>query len=284
MDIIEEGMRKRFEEGASCPYCESKKIQKNGFYREEQRYKCKECYKTFTKETKTLTHGSHYKNKWPEFIKSMENGETLREAGEKINVNYATLHFWRHKILSILNGDNENELNGEVEIIKTTLPYVNKNRNDKRYSKDKNLEKDVNLVLLYQRTGGISSFVYQNSTLPINFLREIEHLVSEKTIFYLPNTHPFRFPMIGLKFKFKDTLKKPPEGCTFYEFKVTRFILDFCHWKFKFNGVSSKYLSKYVSYYKNLLVFKNMREIILNSFEKLCQVGGLDPIIGDVLF
>lgn len=283
MDILEE-INKRFKDGVTCPYCKSKKIQKYGFYNEDQKYKCKECCRSFTKYTKTLLHWSHYKEKWGDFIISMGKEETLRESGEELDVNYSTLHFWRHKILAILNEDNENEINGEVEIIKKVLPYVNKNRKDKDYSKDRNLEKDVNLVLLYNKSGKISSFVYGEYMQPMDFLKEIIPIINKDTLFYLPNNKPFRYPMIGLKLKFKDTLKPSPEGCSLCDFSVNKYILEFCHWKFKFKGISSKYLSKYVSYYSSLKIFKNMKEKIFESFGNLCQIGGFVPTLGHVLY
>jgi len=42
--------------GISCPYCRSKDVVKNGFYRyksnAEQRYRCKSCGKSFTERSK----------------------------------------------------------------------------------------------------------------------------------------------------------------------------------------------------------------------------------------
>jgi len=131
----------------------------------------------------------------------------------------------------------------------------------------------MNLTILYQRDCNISSFIYRARTLPIDFLREIVPLVDKDAVFYLPSTHPFRFPMIGLKLNFKDTLKAAPEGCSCNDFSVINYTVNFCHFMYRFNGVSTKYLPKYLSYFMSLEVFKNMKEKIINSFNRLIQPG-----------
>ena len=45
---------KRFENGVVCPICGKKHIQKFGSSSGIQRYRCKDCSKTFTEYTKTV--------------------------------------------------------------------------------------------------------------------------------------------------------------------------------------------------------------------------------------
>ena len=50
--------------GISCPYCRSKDVVKNGFYRyksnAEQRYRCKSCGKSFTERSKSPFKGMRH--------------------------------------------------------------------------------------------------------------------------------------------------------------------------------------------------------------------------------
>jgi len=50
--------------GIRCPYCRSKDVVKNGFYRyksnAEQRYRCKSCGKSFTERSKSPFKGMRH--------------------------------------------------------------------------------------------------------------------------------------------------------------------------------------------------------------------------------
>ena len=72
MDIsVQDQIKLKFKNGAACPHCGSGSVNKFGFFNGKQRYRCKECKKTFNLYTKTLLSWSHYKDKWEAFIETM---------------------------------------------------------------------------------------------------------------------------------------------------------------------------------------------------------------------
>jgi len=99
---LEKEIKARFKDSLACPHCRSNKTVKYGFFSGEQRYRCKECRKTFNAYTGTILSWSHYKDKWGSYIKIMDEDISLRKAQAQVGVNYSTLFNWRHKILNRL--------------------------------------------------------------------------------------------------------------------------------------------------------------------------------------
>lgn len=106
-----------------CPICDSSKFIKYGSYKEIQRYKCKECGKTFSKATNSLwSYSKHNPNKWIEFIELMLEKKSLRFCADRLKINLVTAFYWRHKILHGLTLDcMSNKLKGNIYIGKTLL-------------------------------------------------------------------------------------------------------------------------------------------------------------------
>ena len=106
-----------------CPICGGNKYIKHGLYKGIQRYKCKECSKTFSNATNSLwSYSKKDLTKWIEFTELMLENKTLRFCAKKLNINLATAFYWRHKVLHGLKQDYiPNRLKGDVHINKTIL-------------------------------------------------------------------------------------------------------------------------------------------------------------------
>lgn len=95
---------------------------------ERQRYRCKNCTKTFTDVTNPPLHRTHKPDKWLHFIKCVIDGDTLRKAAEKLEVHYVTLFYWRHKLLSALKQMDFEHFTGIVEMDETYFVYSEKGK------------------------------------------------------------------------------------------------------------------------------------------------------------
>ena len=91
-----------------CPYCNSNKIKKNYGIR-----------------TNTIFfHTRKSIQLWQEYIELFSQGLALRKIVEKMDnkINLKTAFYWRHKILKVLsniNDDNNNKLDGIIEADET---------------------------------------------------------------------------------------------------------------------------------------------------------------------
>lgn len=126
MDDIREA---RFASKPHCPHCESENIKGHGKYRGRQRYKCKDCGKTFNDTTASPLAGTHYPDKWAEYIQCMIEGKTLQQTADQLDIHISTAFYWRHKVLIALNAMESDFLQGLVESDEKFFLESNKGKN-----------------------------------------------------------------------------------------------------------------------------------------------------------
>lgn len=112
---------KRFENGVVCPICGKKHIQKFGSSSGIQRYRCKDCGKTFTEYTKTVFFSTKKDyDTWFKYIELMMTGLSLAKIASKCGISVLTAFRWRHKVLNAIKKQFENTtVSGVVEADET---------------------------------------------------------------------------------------------------------------------------------------------------------------------
>lgn len=119
----------RFSKGAKCPHCDSEKIKSNGKYRNHQRYKCKDCGRTFNDMTSSPMAGTHMPEKWSKHIRLIAEGATLHKVAKELEIHVSTAFYWRHKVLNALKAIEPDMLTGVVESDETFFLESNKGKN-----------------------------------------------------------------------------------------------------------------------------------------------------------
>ena len=121
IDFLDTCAEQRFSEGLVCPHCGKKHIVKFGRARGKQRYRCKDCGKTFNTLTKTIFADSKLSmSTWLKYADCMSKRLSLRKSAEIVGVSLRTSFFMRHKILSALKVDiGVVNLSGVVEMDET---------------------------------------------------------------------------------------------------------------------------------------------------------------------
>jgi transposase-like protein len=93
-----------------CPHCGSGNITRFGQKQGRQRYRCKECRKTYVETTHTVMYQSHYGEAvWKQAIRDTIEGASLDQTAESMGVSHATAFNMRHKILLSLEAEEERE-------------------------------------------------------------------------------------------------------------------------------------------------------------------------------
>lgn len=103
-----------------CPICGSTHIVKNGVRKEtnRQKYMCKDCKKSFSDTTNTITfHSKKSYNTWENYISCLLKGMTLIDIAKEIGISTTTSFTWRHKILKTLSKFNKStKLSETIEL------------------------------------------------------------------------------------------------------------------------------------------------------------------------
>jgi transposase-like protein len=85
-----------------CPHCESHFIVANGKNKGVQRFRCKDCGKNFSENTGTSVSNLKKGHLWKTYIKHMFDGHSIAKCAELTGVSIQTSFDWRHKVLSSL--------------------------------------------------------------------------------------------------------------------------------------------------------------------------------------
>ena len=90
-----------------CPYCSSTFIsrhQKHTKYKDgvtKERFRCKDCRKTFSDTTNTIFHNAKLPfEKIQMCVKEVTNENTIRNAAKNVDISIPTAFYMKHKILN----------------------------------------------------------------------------------------------------------------------------------------------------------------------------------------
>ena len=109
----------RFSSGAACPHCESRRVIRNGHANGLQRYRCRECHKTFSALTGTPLNRLHKRDKWLGQTQALEAWVSLREVAATLGIHLSTAHRWRHRFLALPKAIQPKALTGIAEVDET---------------------------------------------------------------------------------------------------------------------------------------------------------------------
>jgi transposase-like protein len=105
--------------GAGCPHCNSFKCTKNGHGRGVQRYRCKDCSKTFNAATNTPLSHLHSKDQFFQHGECLQKGWTIRKTAKELGVAVSTAFRWRHRFLQSAVGHQPKRVTGIFEADET---------------------------------------------------------------------------------------------------------------------------------------------------------------------
>jgi transposase-like protein len=105
-------------EKSSCPHCGSRNFVKHGRTSlGRQRYRCRECRKTFSETTGTpFMYSKKALKTWAGYLFCMSGRLTLRSISKLLGMKLSTAFSWRHKILSVAETKTDTLLTETIEV------------------------------------------------------------------------------------------------------------------------------------------------------------------------
>jgi transposase-like protein/uncharacterized protein YdbL (DUF1318 family) len=103
----------------ACPYCEATELYRWGKASELQRYRCRQCNRTFNALTGTPLARLRHKDKWFEYEQAMIQGLSIRKSADNCGIANNTSFKWRHRFLQIPATRQPSKMNGIVEADET---------------------------------------------------------------------------------------------------------------------------------------------------------------------
>lgn len=149
----------------TCVYCNSTSINKNGSQGGIQRYRCKDCRKTFSETSSSLRyHSKLSEQQWKELLRGLVEKLSLSKIAKKCQISTAAVWQNKRKVCMTLMQlyDKQDKLKGGVEFEEYYTSTSFKGKKDpaffEKYNKaalKKNGIEDVYIVICTDYTGGL---------------------------------------------------------------------------------------------------------------------------------
>ena len=268
----------QFNNNHHCPHCHSNKICKNGFlHGKYQQFKCNDCKKNYSIRTNTIfCHSKKDIKLWQEYIELFSQGLSLRKIVEEMDgkIKLQTAFYWRHKILKVLsniNDDNNNKLDGIIEADET---FFEESQKGSRNVKGRQARKRGFSCYTYTKKNKVCvlTAIDRNKasfTKPVGFggLEKDDviilqrHLVKDSVLITDGNRTYRNLNNVKLKsLKFGKPLNK-----VYHLNNINNFHSMLKKFMIRFNGVATKYLDYYVSYFQSMKSKIDVFNMVLNS-------------------
>jgi transposase-like protein len=289
--IYSDSREQRYSNGVACLHCGSSSVIKHGKKNGVQRFRCKDCDKTFNDLTLTPMANSHVKlDEWIKYAKCMVMGFSIRKSARICDVSVKTSFYMRHRLLdAVRNFQGIGKVSGIVEMDETFLPESFKGNHKKSgFKMPRKSRKRGKQV----KTRGISKEQVCIST-----------AIDRKNNIIFEMVTKGRIGTVDLERLFKDRLDPDSLICTDSHPSYNKFVKKYAsehikiasgkhkngvyhiahvnsiHSKFKkwitrFNGVATKYLTNYLHWFKWLETFLDekenvkARQLLINSSTK----------------
>ena len=254
-----------------CPICKENNYIKYGKYKEIQRYKCKDCNKTFSKTTNSLwSYSKKVPNKWMEFLELMLEKKSLRICAKRLNISLVTAFYWRHKVLYGLKLNKiPHKLSGTIYVTKWIMKENFKGCRKITTPKRRNIW----IIAAKGKEDSILAIPICKDLWDLSKFKEKIYSQFEKDSYIV--AYGDRYLSLFEKEHNKRTLPGiiGEDRIKFWGHNLTTWLSTFC-------GISTKYLEEYLSFFVLFNLDKNIDYIdmmyrlsIGNRFIKTQKIG-----------
>ena len=236
-----------------CSHCKSKEFVRWGRQSDLQRYKCKDCKKTFNSLSGTPLAKLRRKGHWLQYAKCLVEGKTIRKSAAICGVAKTTSFRWRHRFLIGTNNLMLDKIKGIIEI-----DDLKKN---KSYKGSRNIpinsqmsREEIFLLFVRDRYGNTLNFIVDKITKEslakkLNARFEKDNLLCtlNKDI-YFEYTKDSNIRHGYINHQKGEKVKKDIVHIN----NVVNYHEKLFKWMKRFRGVATKYLENYLSWYRGL--------------------------------
>ena len=235
-----------------CPHCNSNNKIRWGMRNKLQRYKCKNCKKTFNSLTKTPLARLRMKDKWLDYSSCVMDELTIRKAAYKCNIHKSTSFRWRHRFLKNSNQIKSKNLAGIIDIKHLYLKESFKGSREIPKRKRRN----ICIINSIDRNKNIYDLVDIKPNLK-NINKKIKIIIRNNSILVTDRNKLYSSFCKTNNLKLKRHIYNLPSKTKVFKVdKAKEYNLNFSFWiDNQFKGVASKYLKNYVSWYRGLNEF-----------------------------
>lgn len=240
-----------------CPRCQSASCYRNGHANGMQRFRCRECRRSFNALTGTPLARLRHKDKWLAFCACLlDAATTVRRAAGQTGVHRNTSFRWRHRMLTLTKLDRSLPLSGTVEIQTLELAESHKGvrapANASRCPEPRAARPSsgvrICLLLARDRHGRTHDGLAGHAPLTLAQLqRHLGGALHVDARMLTKHAEPYRqfACAAGLLHIVTDEQARSPHDTGLHLDNVTAYGERLCTWLRHFRGVATRYLENY---------------------------------------
>ncbi len=237
-----------------CAYCKSSKVQRWGKRNDMQRYRCKECKKTFNSLTGTPLARLRRKGHWLDYSNCIVESYSIRKSAEVCKISIRTAFRWRHRFLANAKQIKASELCGIIETDEIYFDWSYKGSKKGYFDKETNAIERKKICLFVGRDRNRNTFdnlftSFTSSTLGESFNK----VLSSDILLCFDNKTIYKTFAKDNKLRhgFVDSKNGPIIKKDIIHIKnINNYYFGLLNWMVRFRGVATKYLENYISWYR----------------------------------
>jgi len=285
IEIIES----RFNVDGTCPFCGHDQDYKHGFANKRQRYRCRDCKKTFNALTGTPFSRLRHKDKWLNYLKALTNSLSVRKAATVVGLHRTTSFRWQHRFLTSLKLDSPTVLQEITEADETYLLESNKGsrkldrKPQKRggHATKRGLSKEQICILVARdRSGHTLDFITGRGPVSKTQLKPHLKFTLDQDALLVSDGHRAYKAFCNAEGITHETVKlskgqRIVKGAYHIQ-NVNAYHSRFKNWLMRFHGVATKYLPNYLGWRRPLEQYQkfsteSLLNVALSQFPQLTR-------------
>jgi transposase-like protein len=265
-------INEEFSAKPACPSCSSESVHKWGVVSGLQRYRCKECKRTFNALTGTSMAHLRKKELWEEYSRALSESLSLTKAAERCGIDRTTAFRWRHRFLP-QSGEQALKCSGITEIDETYFRESFKGRKVLHRKARKRGElhvrglsaEQIPVVVARDRSGHTCDAVLRTRSAREVGLRIGSNIDANSLLCIEKSRIIMKFAKdAGLAFELIGTKQRKGREKVFHVQNVNAYHSRLKNWMVRFNGVATERLTNY-------LAWRRLQEATLSSPKEWLQ-------------
>lgn len=254
---------------AHCPHCAGDRVVKFGHTQGQQRYRCKNCRRTFIALTGTPFVRLRDKAKLLEQAACMAEGLTIRKTAARVGLSVDRAFRWRHCFLAYLQQQKPSELTGIVEADETFfrrsfkgqrkgLPRAAKKRGGP--IKGSRQGEHIPVLITLQRGSRMEYDAILEKRTKRKMTAALRPALSRDAVLSSDGNESYRFAArkLGIQSGCFVAHEQRHGAGTWHVQNVNAYDSRLKTWMYRFHGVATKYLANYLGWRRLLDRCKDM--------------------------
>ena len=243
-----------------CPRCQGSSLYRHGSKNGLQRFRCRNCGRTFNSLTGTPLARLRLKAKWLDYADCLLDTRTVRKAASRVGIAKNTSMRWRHRFLMLTKTDRPACLNGIAEADETFLLESQKGARKLQRPARKRAGKaekrgisseHVCILVTRDRSGNTCDFVTGRGAVTVAQLtRHLQPVLAPDALLVTDANQAYRTfaRQAGVSHEYVNVSNGARVRGAIHVQNVNGYHSRFHTWLKGFNGVATRYLPNYLGW------------------------------------